>query len=145
MNYREGWKNLTPFVYRREDRDWDRLAIFNMLNCIIKKVMINCFLHLQGIMEKQISLTCKSVVRNTFRLPGSKALEQITQGSCKIYPDWIFFRKCFQKSIWQKWLRYTHLISYLGDRLIHALLRSCQDLCFHGFYIFEDRSNGIWK
>lgn len=60
--------------------------------------MINCFLHLQGIMEKQISLTCKSVIRNTFRLPGNKALEQITQGSCKIYPTGYFSENDFRKA-----------------------------------------------
>lgn len=46
--------------------------------------MINCFLHPQGEKEKQICLTGKSVIRNTFRLPESKALKQIIQGSRKI-------------------------------------------------------------
>lgn len=50
-----------------------------------------------GIREKQISLTGKTVIWNTFRLPGSKALEQFTQGSCKIYPLDIFKKMFSQK------------------------------------------------
>lgn len=60
--------------------------------------MINCFLRPQGIREKQISLTGKSVVQNTFGLPGSKALEQMTQGSCKIYPTGYFKENAFRKA-----------------------------------------------
>lgn len=60
--------------------------------------MINCFLHPQGIREKQISLTGKSVVQKTFGLPGSTALEQMTQGDCKIYPNGYFKETVFRKA-----------------------------------------------